>query len=450
MSKRLRIHLGYQGESTTQESVTTVPVEILDVDGGTLARLTLRPQRLTEFAVPDGTPDPILIRATLPSGEQRVKRATFGTESTVELSVLDDYASPNEWLNWSRPLVRLGRLRHLHFNSTAIGDLWIGLWQKTDVGWAPTTLNPQQHQTEPYATQFDLQLATGGYLLHVGGTKLAWRFVAIPGGGLVRILLSPNPSTDPRAEPVRITWSRLKPDEEALLAFLASDAIGQANTVATEPQVAERLLFGKYSDPISACVGAYFLVKTGQLSRLHDWPSNLYHDFQWLSDGALIFATQLLRAGSPDIVSAAEAVRTALARGLPIFADGLRLLHESVQLLAATPLGQEMSSVKDGIQRYVLAQAWSSYALSFYGSAPDKPTPDRIVGPPDSPRSAILRRTVAKVRGPTESSSEVLSGVVVERSLGSESEPPARWRKAPAADVAADRSLASVSLRVAT
>ena len=54
--------------------------------------------------------------------------------------------------------------------------------------------------------------------------------------------------------------------------------------------VSEELLLGKVADPIAACVGAYTLLRLGEIDRLHEWTENLKNWFDWLPDGLAIRA----------------------------------------------------------------------------------------------------------------------------------------------------------------
>jgi hypothetical protein len=93
---------------------------------------------------------------------------------------------------------------------------------------------------------------------------------------------------------------------------------------------AEQLLMGKFEDPIAAAVGAYSLLRFGELERLHEWTVNLQERFAWLPDGAAIRGEHLARRGNH-----AEALTSFLKlsdRGLPLFSDGLSYAVERLRL----------------------------------------------------------------------------------------------------------------------
>jgi hypothetical protein len=87
---------------------------------------------------------------------------------------------------------------------------------------------------------------------------------------------------------------------------------------------AERLLSDKDQDPIAAAVGAYALLRTGELESLHDWTQNLMERFPLLPDGAVLRGEHLARLG--EHAAAADAFLAVRQRGLPIFVDGVSIL----------------------------------------------------------------------------------------------------------------------------
>ncbi|WP_437919661.1 hypothetical protein [Sphingobacterium sp. LRF_L2] len=96
---------------------------------------------------------------------------------------------------------------------------------------------------------------------------------------------------------------------------------------------AELLLHDKVRDPIGAAVGGYFLLSTGQLEFLHEWPNNLANWFEWLPDGPIIHAWQLIKSKDVDNPMIQIRLLEAVSRGIPLFTEGLRLLYEGLTLL---------------------------------------------------------------------------------------------------------------------
>jgi hypothetical protein len=127
-------------------------------------------------------------------------------------------------------------------------------------------------------------------------------------------------------------------------------AAGVANSTAIS---AEELLNQKRRHPIAAAVGAYALLRLGELERLHDWTENLKNWFDWLPDGLAIRGEHLARLGKHE-----EALRVFCElpmRGLPCFSDGLSYTVDRLRLYLS--FGEEHFKAED------LKQAASVLAL---------------------------------------------------------------------------------------
>lgn len=119
--------------------------------------------------------------------------------------------------------------------------------------------------------------------------------------------------------------------EQQLLRYIERGAVKQASLVAQSPNaLAESALRSKIAAPIPAAVGAYVLLRIGDLDRLHDWTRNLRDWIDWLPDGVAIYAEHLARQGKH-----AEALAVLLElpqRGLPAFSDGLTYAVDRLRL----------------------------------------------------------------------------------------------------------------------
>jgi hypothetical protein len=117
----------------------------------------------------------------------------------------------------------------------------------------------------------------------------------------------------------------------ALLELLNRGEINRAKSLMQNFDIAENLLNNKMIDPTSAAVGAYYLLKTRELHRLHNWVSNLAVRFKWLADGPIIYAWQMLLEDPENCSSEIrEQLLKSCDRGYPIFTEGLRLLYEGL------------------------------------------------------------------------------------------------------------------------
>jgi hypothetical protein len=71
--------------------------------------------------------------------------------------------------------------------------------------------------------------------------------------------------------------------------------LGHAGIAARELAKVERALQEKTNSPVAAAIAATVLIRCGALNQLHDWPRNLANWFEWLPDGAALWAETLLR-----------------------------------------------------------------------------------------------------------------------------------------------------------
>lgn len=120
---------------------------------------------------------------------------------------------------------------------------------------------------------------------------------------------------------------------EMLLRMLSAGEMGKAKSLFKHINFAENLLYNKIENPSYASLGGYFLLRTNSVDNLHHWPKNLADWFEWLPDGCIIHATQLMRGQHPDLGEVRKYLLKAYQRGVPQFTDGLKLLHEGLMRL---------------------------------------------------------------------------------------------------------------------
>ncbi len=147
----------------------------------------------------------------------------------------------------------------------------------------------------------------------------------------------------------------------------------------------ERLLQQKMADPIAAAVGAYMLLRLGELERLHDWTRNLANWFPWLPDGLAIWGEHQARLGRH-----AEALTSFLQlpdRGLPIFSDGLSYAVDRLRLYSRFPIaGQPPESAGRAqellarLQQFADSVDFRKPILTFTGLDPSQPD-DELLDP---------------------------------------------------------------------
>jgi hypothetical protein len=143
-----------------------------------------------------------------------------------------------------------------------------------------------------------------------------------------------------------------------------SGAAGVAAAKATGA-AAEQLVARKDLDPVGAVIGAYTLLRMGELARLRDWTANLFGWFEWMPDAAVVHAEFLARRGKHR--QALDALLTLPARGVPVFSEGLGMaanrLRHYVGLLQRP--AKRQGAVMDLLERLSRFERWADPHLPF-------------------------------------------------------------------------------------
>jgi hypothetical protein len=168
-------------------------------------------------------------------------------------------------------------------------------------------------------------------------------------------------------------------EADLLLRYRERGMLQQAIVASTSDSLsAERLLLLKGADPVAAAVGAYTLLRLGDLERLHTWAQNLYNRFEWLPDGAAILGEHLARAGQHR--EALAALLEIEQRGLPLFADGLSFAIDRLRLYASAgeryfPAAQRerAQGLVAELQRFASFVDFTRALLTWTGDEPASP-----------------------------------------------------------------------------
>jgi hypothetical protein len=150
---------------------------------------------------------------------------------------------------------------------------------------------------------------------------------------------------------------------------------GQVEAAAHVIDRAEYLLREKEMNPVAAALGGYALLRVGETSGMHDWPTNLANRFPWLPDGPVIAGELAAREG--DHERAADWFIKALDRGYPMFSDGLSILASRLRYYLhseRTPtavLGREPDARR--LIRMIPFADFSQLAVTFTGLDIDDP-----------------------------------------------------------------------------
>lgn len=398
--KQLTVHLAYAssdfGSRRGPEGGLALPVKALDADGSVLAEGATSVDRPATLELP-GTTDMAFVRLTWPSGHTETQRVGLASQSQATVTFNDSRIAFNEWAAWAIPKLNPKTPLAIARGDVDLGldrfdQVWLRLWKFSQSGWTLEELKPEATFRNGAAWQLDLTLGPYAWMLQIGGSKVVWRFVSLPGGGPARVLITPKDSTDPRADTLKVVVTSFRADAETLLEFLARDAMRAAGALAGSEALAQELFAHKFQDPVSAIAGAYYLLRVGawQLVPLQ-WYENLSQKFAWLPDAAIIHCVRLLRDGADtrSALRAEDLFAQCIKRGWPVFAEGVALLQEASGLLRVA-LGRSGSELIKRVQDLGAAKAWAGAAASFYGRTPDAPSILQWVGKPSAPRRKRL------------------------------------------------------------
>jgi hypothetical protein len=138
---------------------------------------------------------------------------------------------------------------------------------------------------------------------------------------------------------------------DTILNYLCRGDFAAAAAMAEWADESEQLLMSKMSDPYAAAVGAYLLLKLQRFDQLRDWTRNLANSFSFLSDGCVLWASQLIQQSPDKEHEIRKYLMLATERGLPVYTSGLRLLFDGLRLIgddgdaAAEKLRHELGQV---------------------------------------------------------------------------------------------------------
>lgn len=158
-------------------------------------------------------------------------------------------------------------------------------------------------------------------------------FVSVPVEYRLSIKEGGNKLSGDRPEHYKISIMMGNAVAQTLLSLMTRGDMISAQTLFNIKD-AENLLLEKKKDPIAAAVGGYYLLKTGELEYMHNWANNLANWFEWLPDGCIIHAWQMILNKGNQRSEIEKRLLEAVERGIPVFTEGLRLLYDGLTMLS--------------------------------------------------------------------------------------------------------------------
>lgn len=404
----VNIRFGYFAADTGD---AVAPLEIIGDDMKIVRRETLHLDQPISVELEPGT---YLVRTWMSSGEIAQSQVSLAANQTKDVDLHPATKSARETLGWAYYLKPTPERASSELGQLMSGPITLGLarespgialwthdqglsWKQLasnppSTGWsAPPFINALTrddtvvYQDRQAALALTIE-SPDGWRYNLGQCWLQVRlrrhsqFVALPPAEKMRALVLHRDEDDPTAAeaPFEVIVDGGNPRAESILGYLSSGALDPARSVAESVvKSAEQLLFDKRSDPSSAAIAGYFLLKAGRAERRGAWIQNLANWFPWLPDGAVIDGWRLLKQVNPDPLAARERLIDAATRGVPLFTYGLRLLFDGLHLMSQQPLTASPAVTKALalIQPYAAAVDWTRPNTTHYGSTPDDPQP---------------------------------------------------------------------------
>lgn len=350
-----------------------------------------------------------VIQVSFPSGEELKKVAKVTDNDTSTIVFWLDKVSPHEthaWAHLSRKMVKTPITANL-VNSKYQGA-WIRLWRLNNTKWTVQELHIYNSSdwTEE-GVSYNFSINSGLQFLQVGGPKIPWRFIALPPNRELKCLIRPNTGPTSLAHPLEVVIASDNWEAETILTLLKNNTVDKAQNLYENSNLkgrnAENLLRSKMQDPCAAAIGAYYLLRLENFDRLHDWARNLANWVQWLPDGSIIWAWQLIKQGrldgNVDIEEVRQRLLEACERGMPVYTEGLRLLWDGIRMLNdSLPDDEQIKEALNKVYNYVEAIDWNSPITTFNGIHPNKPSKKSKKGTPkDLTNLAFIYDVPAKV-----------------------------------------------------
>lgn len=388
-------------------------VEVLGRDLEPVDEIALRTGSSRDIPLDPGL---YFLRTALPSG-QMATRSFEAPASGIETVALDLGAySPHESREWAfltQPLA--------HSAATLEGPrarwAWMRLWRREGDAWSVVPIAPANAEWEPRSAVYTIELDQAPHMLQVGGREAPWKCIALPAQRL-RVMVRPAEGPAEMVHPLEVSVASMDPAAESLLGYLRRGATREARLLLDNDGEAKALLYGKVSNPCGAAIGGYYMLRTGELEEFAEWVANLANWIDWLPDGAVIHAWLLITRArrsaedrSAQIAEARERLIEAVGRGIPVYTEGLRLLHSGLQIFDAEAKGKdaEVAAALARVARTADAADWTTSTTTYTGAAPEQPSLRPILGLPqddapiayvyDVPYEELAGRDLLPIRG---------------------------------------------------
>jgi hypothetical protein len=214
----------------------------------------------------------------------------------------------------------------------------------------------------PFQDPFDLSIQqTNGTLT----------LIRIP-GNVERLWLRADEVYQKNALVYSIRAISSQPISDTILNYLRLGYMSAAACMADWAEESEGLLANKMRDPYAATVGAYLLFKLKDYDRMRNWVRNLAEWFPYIPDACILWAWQLIKQNPNEREQIRSYLHKAVARGIPIYSEGLRLLLSGLELLGPDGVGP-LAQLRQILGQVIRESPVTTRALRAGDVPPDDP-----------------------------------------------------------------------------
>ena len=390
----MSFHLNLRSYEQALQGVPVV-VDVLDDSLRVVDQRTVHVNQRSSFDLPSGQ---YALQVTLPSGDRLTETVT-STPGSPDHDIALWEISPHESMQRTVVLKSGPASGSRRFTEPGFQSLWVRLWARVSGVWRVGSWPRAVAYWDDDAVVYVFPTGRRPHMLQIGGPRIPWRMVSLPAADELEVTV--QPAGDEQTPDVTLTVATNDNLAEATLGYLTVGAVTHAGLISDQ---AEGLLYRKTENPAGAAVGGYFLLRTSSLERLHNWPRNLANWMQWMPDGALIHAWQLIREQQESrepvparLDEARELLLATVERGLPVYTEGLRLLVSGLKLFdfQAEGADPEIRDALDRIRPFVAAADLTQPTTTFLGSSPSVASTAPAYGLPHSRRGLAIVYDVA-------------------------------------------------------
>jgi len=323
-----------------------------------------------------------LVRLNLASGKQIEKIAEVFDGEVAELEFNIAQFSPmesQEWAYLTKSSVGDNVVEYFRKDNRLPETIQIRSkrWRYYHQRWISENESPVEFsRINEYGQTSKIDVPREMQLMEVTPLEKQSTFICLPPENSLNFMIKKAVGPQETIDDINVSVGIANKVAQALLSLMNSGDMLKGKSLFTVKN-AEQLLYNKISDPVGAAIGGYFLLKTRELDRMHNWPDNLADWFDWMPDGAVIHGWQLIQMGAkPDTIRIIrQRFLEAVKRGIPIYSEGLRLLYEGLTMLSNEfeQSDRDIEKALSTIKKYMAAADLSKENTTFRGSSPDLP-----------------------------------------------------------------------------